>query len=145
MTPQKETVDVRLWAVSMVRNEGDIIEAIVRHNLAFVDGMAVIDHASSDRTFDVLSALKDEGLPVVRVRTRDSAFFQGAHVSALARECFHRTGADFVFPLDADEFVHAPSRERIEAALCSLPRGAYGLQRWRSYGDRAARFPRSKA
>ena len=27
---------MKLWAVSMVRNEADVIEAFVRHNLAFV-------------------------------------------------------------------------------------------------------------
>ena len=39
---------MRLFAISMVRNEADVIEAFVRHTLDLVDGMVVVDHASAD-------------------------------------------------------------------------------------------------
>src|SRR4051794_31349118 len=98
---------MKLWAVAMVRNEADIIEAFVRHNLAFVDGIAVIDHHSTDDTRTILHSLMEEGLPVLSLRTEDEAFFQGSHVSKVARECLERTGCEFVFALDADEFISA--------------------------------------
>jgi hypothetical protein len=124
---------MKLWAVAMVRNEVDIIEAFARHNLAFVDGLAMLDHRSTDGTYEVLGALQAEGLPVARLRTFDTAFFKGSHVSALARECFTRTGADFVFALDADEFICAPSRAALEGSLAQVPPVSHGLHRWRSY------------
>ena len=34
----------------MVRNEADIVEAFVRHNLRVLDAMLVVDHGSTDAT-----------------------------------------------------------------------------------------------
>ena len=34
----------------MVRNENDVIESFVRHNLELMDEMHIIDHGSSDGT-----------------------------------------------------------------------------------------------
>jgi len=124
---------MKLWAVAMVRNEADIVEAFVRHNLAFLDGLAVLDHRSTDRTFEILGALQAEGLPVVRLRTLEPALYKGSHLSALARECFARAGPDFVFVLDADEFVVARSRAGVEEALGEVPRGSHAQHAWRSY------------
>ena len=124
---------MRIWGVSMVRNEADVIEAFVRHNLAFLDGLVVMDHGSIDSTPRILTRLKAEGLALFRLQDAEAGFFQGSRISALARECFARTDADFVFALDADEFLRAPSRESIEAALEALPPGVYGRQPWRSY------------
>jgi hypothetical protein len=124
---------MKLWAVSMVRNEADIIEAFVRHNLAFLDGMAVLDHGSTDGTFEILARLNQEGLPLARLRTSEPGFFQGSRITALARECFERTGAEFVFALDADEFIRAASRGAVEQALAEAPANVYPVQQWRTY------------
>jgi hypothetical protein len=124
---------MKLWAVSMVRNEADIIEAFVRHNLAFLDGLAVLDHGSTDETFEILSRLNAEGLRVARLRTSDAAFFQGSRITALARECFERTDADFVFALDADEFIRSSSRSVVERVLTEVPPTVYPVHQWRTY------------
>jgi hypothetical protein len=42
-------------------------------------------------------------------------------------------GADFVFLLDADEFLKVPSRSRLETALASLPDGMHAVQEWHTY------------
>lgn len=124
---------MKLWAVAMVRNEGDIIEAFVRHHLALLDGLAVLDHRSTDGTYELLGELQAEGLPLFRVRTLEPAFFKSSHVSALVRECLARTGADFVFALDADEFIRALSRSALESVLMSVPLDSHALHLWRSY------------
>ena len=54
---------MKIWGVSMVRNEEDIVEAFVRHNLTILDGMLVVDHNSTDRTPAILTALCAERLP----------------------------------------------------------------------------------
>jgi hypothetical protein len=124
---------MKLWAVAMVRNEGDIIDAFVRHHLALLDGLAILDHNSTDGTYERIGELQAEGLPVFRTRTLEPAFFKASHVSALVRECFARTSADFVFALDADEFIRVASREALEAALASVPPHSHALHLWRSY------------
>jgi hypothetical protein len=117
----------------MVRNEADIVEAFVRHNLAFVDGIAIFDHRSTDATPAILARLKAEGLPITLLQDSEEGFYQGSRVTTLARECFARTQADFAFVLDADEFIRADSRALIEAALARVPPGHFAVHDWRSY------------
>ncbi|MBQ1762801.1 MAG: glycosyltransferase family 2 protein, partial [Aquincola sp.] len=52
-------------ALGMVKNEADIVEAFVRHNLHFVDLMVLLDNGSTDGTRDILEALQKEGLPLL--------------------------------------------------------------------------------
>jgi hypothetical protein len=41
---------MRVVGITMVKNEADIIEAFVRHNLRFLDALVVVEHASADGT-----------------------------------------------------------------------------------------------
>ena len=132
---------MKLWAVAMVRNEADIIEAFVRHNLAFLDGLVILEHRSSDATPRILQRLKAEGLALILLQSRETAFFQGSEITRIASETFTRTGADFVFALDADEFIRAPSRAAVEEALTTIPEGAHGRLRWYSYVPAAVDRP----
>ena len=124
---------MRLFGVSMVRNEADVIEAFVRHNLSFLDGLLVTDHDSIDGTPGILAKLVDEGLPLLIERRTDAAFQQSEVITALAREAFRSHGADFVFALDADEFLKVESRARLEATLAAMPHGLHGLVSWLTY------------
>ena len=54
----------KLVGLSMVRNESDVIETFVRHNLTLLDELHIIDHNSSDNTREILTLLKEEGLPL---------------------------------------------------------------------------------
>lgn len=75
---------MRLLGAAHVRNEADIVEAFVRHNLALLDGIAIVDHASVDATPDILRALKDEGLPIFLARDDSPAFDQQPMQNRLA-------------------------------------------------------------
>jgi hypothetical protein len=122
--------------VSVVKNEADIIEANVRHNLRFLDRIIVFDHDSCDATPRILDALATEGLPVTlltrRAGKRELGFWQGEFTTALARLAFDQHGADHVFPIDADEFIDAPSRAAIEGALDACPNDIANIE-WRTY------------
>ena len=54
---------MRIVAISTVRDEEDIIEAFVRHMLAFAERLIILDNGSTDSTPDILRAMQDEGLP----------------------------------------------------------------------------------
>ncbi len=117
----------------MVRNEVDVVEAFVRHNLAVLDGLAIVDHGSFDGTSEILQSLRAEGLPLSVRRDADPAYRQSETMTALAREAFERNGADFVFALDADEFLKLESREAVERTLSEVPAGMHATMHWLTY------------
>lgn len=120
-------------ALSMVKNEADIIEASVRHNLAFVDLMVVIDNASTDGTREILEALRAEGLPLVLLDDPVFGHFQGEKVTQAYRMTAPVFTPDLVYLLDADEFLRAPSREALQDALAALPPGSAALLPWTTH------------
>ena len=90
--------------VSMVRNEADVIESFVRHNLGWADKLYVAVHESSDETLSILQALQQDGLPIVLSEVKGAAQLQSEVVTALMRQAVAE-GAGIVVPLDADEFL----------------------------------------
>jgi Glycosyl transferase family 2 len=120
---------MQLCAATIVRNEADIIEAFVRHNLTLVDHLAVVDHGSFDGTSEILTALVQEGLPLTVMRDERAGFFQPEALTPLARNLLRR-GAEFVFMLDADEFLRTLSRNMLEQMLARVPEGMHALAPW---------------
>ncbi len=93
-------------AVACVRDEFDVIEAFVRHNLAYANRLIVLDNGSSDGTRDVLDALQGEGLPLDVLSDPSPGKQLSKRMTMLMRDhAVRRHGADWVLPLDADEFV----------------------------------------
>jgi hypothetical protein len=124
---------MHLYGAAMVRNEADIIEAFVRHNLAVLDGLAVVDHGSVDGTAEILAALVAEGLPLAVVPSTVVPHLQSEITTRLVRDLFARSRADFVFVVDADEFLRMPSRPLVEDVLGRMPRGMHALLQWQTY------------
>jgi hypothetical protein len=116
----------------MVRNEVDVMEAFVRHNLSFLDGIFIVDHGSFDGTSDVLASLRAEGLPLQVTQEADPAYRQSETMTELARDGL-REGADFVFAIDADEFLKVDSRASLERALADVPSGMHAAMHWLTY------------
>lgn len=111
---------MKLVAVSVIKNEADIVEAFVRHTRAWTDLHLVLDHASTDGTREILGRLVAEGLPL-RLYTDDAlANLQQFRSNHLARLAVQEFGADWVIPLDADEFlVAAGGRPALEEMLAA--------------------------
>ena len=118
---------MKLAAVTTVRNECDIIEAFIRHNAAFVDRLYILDHRSTDTTPKILRELADEGLPLALSHDGEAVFYQGPKMTQLIKRAFEDGHWDFVLPLDGDEFIHAPNRAGLEAALSGLDEATIGL------------------
>ncbi|CAG0971095.1 hypothetical protein BURK1_01227 [Burkholderiales bacterium] len=117
----------------MVRNEADIIEAFVRHNLSVLDGMAVIDHGSVDGTLAILRRLGAERLPLVLFENDMPGYLQEQITTSAVRRVLSQFGADFVFALDADEFLKVPERDGLDRALLAIPPRMHGVLRWLTY------------
>src|SRR5829696_4240060 len=89
----------------MIRNEANIIRVNVLYHLSIgFDRLLIVDNDSTDGTDRVLRKLGKD--PRVRWTREAGSFQQGEIFTHLAREAF-REGADWVAPVDADDFWYA--------------------------------------
>ena len=97
---------MKLYGISMIRNEADIIRTNVLYHLSIgVDRILIYDDGSTDGTDRVLRKLARDPR-VQRTGGANPTFRQGEVFTEMAREA-HRQGADWVVPIDADDFWHA--------------------------------------
>jgi hypothetical protein len=121
-----------VWAVSMVRDEIDILPFTIGHLMAGkVDGFIIADNRSNDGTKSWLeheSRYLAGRVPWIIVDDPEVGYYQSRKMTALAQRAF-REGADWVIPFDADEIWYStdPNRslaEEIEshdADILSVP------------------------
>jgi len=111
---------MRLVAVSIVKNEADIIEAFVRHTRAWVDHHLVFDHDSTDGTREILAALQREGLQLTLFTDDALGNLQQARSNFLTRLAAQSFAADWILPLDADEILTGPNRADLEKFFTTI-------------------------
>lgn len=119
--------------IAMVKNEADVIEAFVRHNLSFMDALVIVDNDSVDDTRQILVQLQRERLPVILFDDPIVGHFQAEIMTAVYRKVVPKFKPRFVFLLDADEFIVAPSREALYDQLRAMRPGTQAQYRWRTY------------
>lgn len=92
-----------VWAITMVKDEVDVIEPVLRHVAAQgVDGIIVADNGSTDGTREAIEDADTGSAIVVYKEDNDPAYYQSRKMTALADEA-HALGATWVWPFDADE------------------------------------------
>lgn len=97
-----------VYGICMVRDETDVIGVNVLYHLgAGLDRMLIVDNGSSDGTERELERLGKD--PRVRWSRDEGRFQQGEVFTELARQAY-REGADWVVPIDADEFWFAGAK-----------------------------------
>jgi len=104
----------------LAKNEADIIEAMVRHNLGYLDRLHVVDHDSADATPKILAALAAE-FPGRLTWESDAirGYVQAAITNARLRPLLAETGAAQVVVVDADEFIRAEPQHFRDSLLAS--------------------------
>ena len=95
-------------AISRMKNEADIVEAYVRHHAHYFDRIIVLDDDSTDGTYEILHKLTAAGLPLVVLREPHIGKDQSRFMTRLMHTAFDEFHADWVAPLDADEFIELP-------------------------------------
>jgi hypothetical protein len=101
----------------VAKNEADIVEAMVRHNLGYLDQLHVVDNDSADATPGILAALQVEfaGRMSWSVDVR-AGHGQQAINNEMLPSLAEQTDAAQVVLLDADEFIRA-DREQFRGTL----------------------------
>ena len=117
----------------MVKNEQDIIEPFIRHHARLVDCMVILDNASVDDTRRIIVECARELGNIVVADSEEFTFTQSERMTRLVKLCQAAFFADFILLLDADEFVAAPDRIALLAALETIPANGVGLLSWSTF------------
>jgi hypothetical protein len=105
-------MDQSLFLISMIRNEADILGDFLSHGAALFDHLVLIDHLSVDNSSELMLEAAQMGIPVSRFVFPYRGYYQGEISDAACTWAFMR-GADWVFFLDADEFIDVESRDHL--------------------------------
>lgn len=107
----------KIVSFTRILNEDDIIEAFVRHHGAHVDEMLFLDNGSTDRTIEILRALREEGFTLRLFRNHAVSFDEIAINSWGYQAASQVLSADWVVFLDADEFIATPDSQPLLTLL----------------------------
>lgn len=106
--------------VVCAKNEADIVEAFLRHALQWASKVHMVLHRCHDNTEDIVRAVRDEGASVDIDVSTNLSHIHGVAISRLAHKAASE-GADWVCPLDTDEFVVGPLTQTCQRAAEFLP------------------------
>lgn len=139
-------MSTKVAAITMIKDECDIIELFVRINSRCVDHIYVIDHDSKDGTQEILLRLKAQGFPLTIYKHESSDFQQAIMLTTLCRQVAATNDYDYIVPLDADEFIHTPNGQDFRQALDEqVPKDGCGLMAWVTYVPTGGDYYGSKA
>ena len=95
---------MKLVAVTMVRDEEDIIDWTIQHLIdQGVDHIIVADNMSIDDTGFLLQNLTRTGKVTV-IEDAEVGYYQDQKMTDLAHKAHNEFGADWILPFDADEY-----------------------------------------
>lgn len=103
-TPRKRD---QLWAVSVCRDELDILPSVIDHLFdQGVDNILIADNRSKDGTREYLEERSKADPRLHLAIDTEPAHLQSAKMTVLAHAAW-RSGAQWIIPFDADEFWYA--------------------------------------
>jgi hypothetical protein len=125
-----ETARPRTGVIVLVKNEIDIIETFLAHMLALFDVVVVIDHGSNDGTREIIDAVAASQTGMRVYTLAEPAYLQALVMNHVARTHPEIDDLDWLFLLDADEFLPFTDRAAFDAALRGLARHPVIAMNW---------------
>ncbi len=108
---------MKIAAVSMVKNECDIIELFIKINSRFFDAIYILDHGSTDFTSKIIRLMKEDGFNIFYTLVKDRIYNQSTITSNAVNQIARLELYDFIMPIDADEFIPNNDIEKIKQFL----------------------------
>lgn len=120
---------MKFAAITLVKNECDIIELFIRINSKVIDHFFIIDNGSTDKTVEIIELMRKEGFKITLFKDTDPNFHQEkitkrAIISASKADKF-----DWLFPIDADEFLDV-DKTKLEEELHALGKRTIAELEW---------------
>jgi hypothetical protein len=136
-----------VFAIMMVKDEVDILEATIQHCLTQgVEHFVISDNLSSDGTTGLLATLAGDMPGMFTVfEDPEVGYYQSRKMTELARRAGN-LGADWIVPVDADEFWYTPNPQlTIREALGLSPNDIECAYSFEQYGPWRATEPKRLA
>jgi hypothetical protein len=118
---------MKLIVTTRVKNELDIIEAFIRHHAQHFDKLILIDDGSSDGTYQILRQLQSVYPDLVVLDQPTIGYMQDRHMTLLLRMAVDKFGADWIAPLDVDEFIEPANGLMLTQVLAGQQPAVYSL------------------
>lgn len=115
------------------KNEQDILEPFLRHHSPFFDAILVLNNGSADQSTPILNNLVRELPNVICIDAPTQKNELARSISHVFRQAQSAFFADFVFFLDADEFIGAPNPAAFDAMISKIKFGRAGRMAWRTF------------
>src|SRR5271166_727237 len=123
----------KIHGLCVVKNEQDIIEPFVRHNLKFLNSLAVLDNGSVDATKHILKQLSREFNNLFVAHDDRFGHTQSDRMTRMFREARSASPSDYVMALDGDEFISVAEGSEVGKVFQQIPAGGCGLVPWRTF------------
>lgn len=125
---------MKIIALTMVGNENEIIESFIRYNFNFIDRMIIVTSCCIDNTLVIIRKLIKEGYDIELIEEPEISFDQRYLDNKYLKKIAKEENADFVIPLDADEFLSGTRNPR--EVLERLSRDRIYTVKWKNYAMR---------
>ena len=132
-TGDKKMQRGKIAAIAIVKNEQDVIEPFIRHNIRFVDHLIIMDNGSVDNTMPIMKKLAGEFPNMLTVSDDSFGHTQAERMTRLMNRSQEIFPADFVVLLDADEFIDCSDADSFAVALARIPPGGFGAIVWSTF------------
>jgi ubiquinone/menaquinone biosynthesis C-methylase UbiE/glycosyltransferase involved in cell wall biosynthesis len=119
-------------AISLVKNEGDIISAWMSHICSLFDIVYIVDHLSTDGTRQFLLELSKTYNNVQVFSFDQLGYFQAEITNYLAEIASREYPDSWIFPVDADEFLSFTSRAEFLSRIKNIPKDRILKLSWKN-------------
>jgi hypothetical protein len=123
---------MKIACICSTKNEGDIIEAFVRLNGRFCTAFFFVDE-STDNTREILARLAKEGYDLRYLAPVAGGYNQPRPTKAYLSSVCKEYSPDWIFLLDADEFILVDDKERLFQEMRDIPPATYLTAEWKTY------------